>query len=411
MTCSIVSGKQPTEGRMHLLFTTQPAYGHFHPLLPLATALQNAGHEVSFATSALFGPIVQATGFRVFAAGLDWLESDKSTVPDELKPKPGSTLEEYFAQQFVAASAESLARDVVDLGRTWRPDVIVHERTEFGGAIAADALGIPAVAVQVGSPSLITSAVLAAVEKPYNAARAGLGLPPDDGLAALADEVVLSFAPPSLHDPSVPLPRNFVSFRPMALDRSSAARLPAWAERLGQERPVVYATLGTVFNQPAYELPFFPAVLDGLRDEPLDLVITVGPDVDPASLGRQPANVHVERYLPQSLLFPRCSVVVSHGGYGTVLAAIEHGIPMIVVPFGADQPINARSVERLGLGQVIDEEDLTPDRLRSAVRSLLDEPAWRGNVERVRDEARALPSISDAVEIIERAARARLAEA
>ena len=92
LTCSIVSGKQPTEGRMRLLFTTQPAYGHFHPLLPLATALQNARHEVSFATSALFGPVVQATGFPAFAAGLNWLESDKSTVPDELKPKPGSTL-------------------------------------------------------------------------------------------------------------------------------------------------------------------------------------------------------------------------------------------------------------------------------------------------------------------------------
>ena len=388
---------------MRVLFTTQPAYGHFHPLLPLATALQNAGHEVWFATSALFGPIIRATGFRSFTAGLNWLESDKSTVPPELKPQPGSTLEKYFAQQFVAATAEPLARDIVDLGRTWRPDVIVHERTEFGGTIAADALGIPAVAVQVGSPSLITSAVLAAVQEPYNAARAALELLPDDRLTALADETVLSFAPPSLHDPSVPLPRNFVSFRPVALDRSSTARLPTWAEHLGQERPVVYSTLGTVFNQPAYELPFFPAVLDSLRGEPLDLVITVGPDVDPALLGHQPANVHVERYLPQSLLFPNCSVVVCHGGFGTVLAAIEHGIPMIVVPFGADQPINARAVERLGLGKVIDEEDLTADRLRTAVRALLNEPAWRGNVERLRDEARALPAISAAVEIIERA--------
>ncbi len=396
---------------MRLLFTTQPAYGHFHPLLPLATALQHAGHEVSFATSALFGPIVQGTGFSTFAAGLNWLESDKSTVPDELKPKPGSTIEEYFAQQFVAATAERLARDVVDVGRTWRPDVIVHERTEFGGPIAADALDVPAVAVQVGSPSLITPAILAAVEQPYNAARSALGLPPDEGLAALAGEVILSFAPPGLHDPSLPLPRNLVSFRPVALDRSRGARLPAWAERLGRERPVVYATLGTVFNQPRYELPFFPAVLDGLRNEPLDLVITVGPDVDPASLGHQPANVHVERYLPQSLLFPKCSVVVSHGGYGTILAAIEHGIPMIVVPFGADQPINARSVERRALGQVIDPDDLTAARLQSAVRSLLNEPEWRGNVQRVRDEARALPSISDAVEIVERAARTRLAEA
>jgi UDP:flavonoid glycosyltransferase YjiC (YdhE family) len=396
---------------MRLLFTTQPAYGHFHPLLSLATALRDTGHEVAFATSALFALIIRATGFRTFAVGLNWLESDKSTVPAELKPKPGSTLEEYFAQQFVTATAESLARDVLDVGGTWRPDVIVHERTEFGGSIAAAALGIPAVAVQVGSPSLITPAVLGAVESPYNTARFGLGLPPDVGLAELRSELVLSFAPPALHDPTIPLPRNFASFRPVALDRSSSAGLPAWAAALGLERPVVYATLGTVFNQPNYELPFFPAVLEGLRDEPLDLVVTVGPDVDPASLGRQPPNVHVERYLSQSLLFPKCSVVASHGGYGTVLAAIEHGVPMIVVPFGADQPINARSVERLGLGHVIDEQHLTADRVRSAVRSLLDDPTWRGNVERLRDEAAALPPVSEAAEIVASASRTRSREA
>jgi UDP:flavonoid glycosyltransferase YjiC (YdhE family) len=388
---------------MRLLFTTQPAYGHFHPLVPLALALRSAGHEVAFAASALFAPIVEATGLRAFAAGLDWLESDKSTVPAELKPKAGSTLEEYFAQQFVVAPAERLARDVVALGRTWRPDVIVHERTEFGGSIAAAAFDIPAVAVQVGSPTLITPALLAAVEAPYNTARAALGLPPDERLAVLGSEVVLSFAPPALHDPSVPLPRNFMSFRPVRLDEPTSARLPTWAAGIGRERPAVYATLGTVFNQPTYELPFFPAVLDGLRSEPLDLIITVGPDVDPASLGHQPSNVHVERYLPQDLLFPKCSVVVCHGGYGTLLAAIQQGIPMIVVPFGADQPINARSVQRLGLGHVIDEEDLTADRLRSAVRSLLDDPSWRGNVRRLRDQAAALPPISDAVRIVERA--------
>jgi hypothetical protein len=101
---------------MRLLFTTQPAYGHFHPLLSLATALRDTGHEVAFATSALFALIIRATGFRTFAVGLNWLESDKSTVPAELKPKPGSTLEEYFAQQFVTATAESLARDVLDVG-------------------------------------------------------------------------------------------------------------------------------------------------------------------------------------------------------------------------------------------------------------------------------------------------------
>ena len=142
-------------------------------------------------------------------------------------------------------------------------------------------------------------------------------------------------------------------------------------------------------------------MLDGLRDEPLDLVVTVCPNVDPFSLGRQPANVQVERYVPKSLLLPRCSAIVCHGGYGTLLAAIEHAIPVVVVPFGADQPINARSIERLGLGRVIEEEDETAERLRAAVQSVLHEPApWR-NVEQVRDEAATLPPNGEALATLE----------
>ena len=389
---------------MRILFTTQPAYGHFHPLLPLAAAARDAGHDIIFASSALFGPVIQAAGYRSVPAGLDWLLTDKTTMPAELKAAPDSTLEVFFAQQFVTATAERLARDVIAGAPAWRPDVIVRERTEFGGAIAGDVLGIPVATVQVASPSLLTPMMLAAMEGPYNRVRLALGLVPDEGLDALDAQPVFCFAPPSLHDPTVPLPRNLMSFRPATHDGADTAKLPAWAEPLGRERPLVYATLGTVFNNPSYELPFFPAVLEGLREQDLDLVITVGPNVDPAYLGPQPASVHVERYMPQSLLFPQCSVIVFHGGYGTLLAAIEHAVPVIVVPFGADQPINARTVERLGIGRVIEEEALTADRMREAVASLLAEPTWKSRMQAVRDETAALPTAMDAVGRLERLA-------
>lgn len=390
---------------MRILFTTNPAYGHFHPLVPLASAARDAGHDVRFATSPRFASVVEATGFPAIGVGLDWLEADKSTIPDELRPAPDSTLEQYFAQQFVTAPAERFARGVVGHADTWRPDLVVRERTEFGASIAAAALGVPVAAVQVGSPSLTTPAVFQAIEEPFNRARAGLGLEPDQALAALHAEVVLSFAPPSLHDPLVPLPGTFASFRPVSLDGASSNGLPAWADSLGRTRPVVYATLGTVFNNPDYKLPFFPSVLAGLADEDLDLVVTVGPNVDPASLGPQPAHIRVVPYVPQSLLFPRCAVIACHGGFGTLLAAIEHGVPLLVVPFGADQPINARSVERLGIGLVIEEEDLTPESVRDAVRRLLDEPHWRQNAEALRDEAARLPGVTEAVALLERIGR------
>src|SRR5439155_7783758 len=173
-----------------------------------------------------------------------------TSVPPERKPHPGSTLEEYFAQQFVRAPARLMARDLIDVGTRWRPDAVVSDRTEFGGAIAAAALKVPSIAVQVGNPSLFTPSVLAAAEKPYNEARSASGLSVDLGLAALESRPVLMSAPPGLSDPGVPLPTNLVYLRPTAFDGPAEGDPGEWASSLGRGQPLVYATLGTVFNDP-----------------------------------------------------------------------------------------------------------------------------------------------------------------
>jgi UDP:flavonoid glycosyltransferase YjiC (YdhE family) len=388
---------------VRLLFTAQPAYGHLHPVLAIAEAARSLGHDAAIATSALFAPAVESAGFRAIAAGLNWLEADKTTVPPELKPPPDSTLEEYFAQQFVRAPARLMARDLIDLGASWRPDAVVSDRTEFGGAIAAAALKVPSVAVQVGNPSLFTPSVLAEAEGPYNEARLAFGLSVDPGLTALESRPVLMSAPPGLNDPAVPLPTNLVYLRPTAFNGPAEGDPGEWASSLARGRPLVYATLGTVFNDPSYDLPFFPALLDGLRNEPLDLLLTVGPNVDPAVLGGAPPNVRIERYVPQSLVFPKLDAVVFHGGFGTLLAAIEHGLPVVVVPFGADQHLNAAAVVRLGIGVAIDEESLDARSMRDAVRRVLDEPSYREKARRLRDTAAALPSVDAAIRLIENA--------
>jgi UDP:flavonoid glycosyltransferase YjiC (YdhE family) len=335
------------------------------------------------------------------AAGLNWLESDKSTIPPELKPRRGSSLAEYFAQQFVTAPARLMARDLIDMATSWRPDVVVSDRTEFGGPIAAAALGVPSVAVQVGNPSLITASVLAASERPYNEARSAFGLSADRGLAALEGRTVLMAAPPGLSDPTVPLPAGLVYLRPTGFGERAAGDSATWHRSVDGSRPLVYATLGTVFNDPSYDLPFFPALLDGLRDESLDLILTVGPNVDPIVLGDVPPNVRVERYVPQGFLFPQLDAVVFHGGFGTLLAAIENGLPVVVVPFGADQHLNAAAVVRLGIGLALEEASLDADSMRDAVRRVLDEPSYRENARRLRDVAAALPPVDFGVTLIE----------
>ncbi|MGH3544565.1 MAG: glycosyltransferase [Mycobacteriales bacterium] len=105
------------------------------------------------------------------------------------------------------------------------------------------------------------------------------------------------------------------------------------------KRPTVYATLGTVYNRMA---AVFTAILEGLREEPLNLILTLGRNQDPAQFGRHPPHVRIERFVSQALLLPHCDLVITHGGFGTVTAALAHGLPLVLIPISADQPENAR---------------------------------------------------------------------
>ena len=152
----------------------------------------------------------------------------------------------------------------------------------------------------------------------------------------------------------------------------------------------------------------FEAILAGLRDEPINLVLTVGRDRDPAELGAQPPNVRVERYVPQTLLFPRCDLVITHGGSSTIVAALVHGLPMVVVPIAADQPENADRCAALGVARVLEASAIAAEALRGAALEVLRTPSYGAAANRVRDEIAALPGPEHAAELLERLATSRI---
>ena len=143
-------------------------------------------------------------------------------------------------------------------------------------------------------------------------------------------------------------------------------------------------------------------VLTGLQELPVEVVATVGAEIDPAELGPLPPHVRVERFLPQSEILARCSAVVSHGGSGSVLGALAHGLPQVLIPMGADQPLNAARCEQLGVARVLDPVAATPNDVREAVTAVLHEPAYRNSARRLRQEFAALPGPEWAVELLER---------
>ena len=384
---------------MRLLFTFAGGSGHLEPLIPIAQAAEAAGHSVAFAARPWMVPLVEGSGFTAFAAG-----SDVGLTPKRL-PLAKADLDQDMrdvGDGFGRRIARERAADILPLCTRWRPDLLVCEELDFGAIVVAERLGLPYATMLVSCTGAFVRPDL--VAGPLNEVRAQYSLPPDTQLAMLSRYLVLSPFPPKLRDPAHPLPATAHALRLLARDGVRDQTAPAWPAR-PTVAPTVFFTLGTVYNMESGDL--FRRVITGLRDLPIDLVVTVGRDIDPQELGAQPANVRVERFIPQAALLPRCDLVVSHGGSGSVLGALAHGLPMVLLPMGADQPLNAARCRALGVAQVLDAVAATPQTVSAAVSRGLADSASREAAGCIRDEIAALPGPEHAVELLDRLARRR----
>jgi UDP:flavonoid glycosyltransferase YjiC (YdhE family) len=363
---------------VRILFAFVGGSGHAEPLLPVARAAVRARHTV--AVTGRPG-VVETLGLPAFPTG-----SAVTTKRIPLRAVDRRREDDVLRDGFADRHARARAAAVLDLCRAWRPDVVVCDEIDFGSMIAAERLGIPHATVLVtAAGSFVRREV---VGEALDAVRADHGLEPDPGLAMPSRHLVLSPFPPGFRDPAFPLPPTAHGFR--ALEAAARVDGPA----------TVYFTLGTVFPLESGDL--FARVLAGLAELPVEVVATTGPELDPAELGPQPPNVRLERHLPHADVLPRCSAVVTHGGSGTVLGALAHGLPLVVVPLGADQPQNADRCEALGLGVVLDPVEAIPEDVRGAAAVVLSEPSYRAAAERMRDELAAFPSPEHAVALLER---------
>jgi UDP:flavonoid glycosyltransferase YjiC (YdhE family) len=370
--------------------------------------VKNAGHDVAFACPKSLCLQVETSGFKAFPT-----EDDTGPDPEReavmlrsQQATPGAARAIIGAEFFVGIGTRRALPEMIAVVERWKPDLIVRDEYELAGAIAAERLGLPHAMVQVTFPSDWRNRpdFANAVRGHLETLRLENGLPPDPELQMLYRHLVLSFDPPFFLDPNTPAPLGTQYLRSDLFDQSGDEALPEWLTR-PYSRPLMYVTLGTEAPKIPVIFPAaYHAILAGLRGEPGTVALTVGRDRDPMELGSQPESVHIERYIPQSLLLPHCDLVITHGGHNTVLAALKLGLPMVVVPLFADQTSNAARVEALGAGRVIPGSSLTPDALREAVRDVLQDGRYRDTALRLRDEMHAMPGLEHGVRLLEQLA-------
>src|SRR5215213_6759049 len=131
---------QPGRCPMRVMFTSTPLFGHFHPLLPFAHALADAGHDVAFAAPAALAEAVAHAGFRHLPAGLDRPIND---VYPALRTWRGPDRVAFMLREvFGDLWPRHMVPALLALAETWSPDLVVRENNEYGGCLAAEALGL-----------------------------------------------------------------------------------------------------------------------------------------------------------------------------------------------------------------------------------------------------------------------------
>jgi UDP:flavonoid glycosyltransferase YjiC (YdhE family) len=374
---------------MKVLVVSTPLSGHLGPLLPLVEALVSGGDEVVVSTGADAAPTVERSGARFSAAGAGdsvWFER----LRDRTRGNPGDgiapeRINHYFVPRlFAEIAAADMIDDVLACGRDLEPDLVIFENYALAGPLAAELLGVPGVTQLVGPMPDHDVYVLAndAVSPLWRSF--GCDVP---GFAGVYRDLTIEICPPSLEP--IEVPRGEV----LALRPSPLADPAATAPR----RPLVYVTFGTFFNE---NLDLFRVVLEALTDEPLDIVMTVGNDQDPAALSPFPPNARVERFIPQATVLPECAAVVHHGGAGTTFGALAHGVPQVIIPQGADNFDHAAMCTRAGSAMTILPDHVDPTTVANAVRRVLHEPGYAVAARKTADEIDAMPgpdSVADAL--------------
>jgi MGT family glycosyltransferase len=387
-----------------ILVASLPFAGHVGALGAITDELVRRGHEVVAYTGAKYQ-------HRFTAAGASWLPWTEATDFDDADlaatfPKIGDGKGlrggQANAEYIIFGTARGQVVDIIAAGPY---DLLVTDQVAFGGAVAGAALGIPWATVAV-TPLTLTSRDLPPPSMPWTpgtgpagrlrdatlrglvglASRAvldprlnrlraefGLGPVPPGGAfdSTYSTDLVLAQGVPGLEYHRSDLP-PYVQFVGRLAPPARLAELPPWWPDLEAARKVVHVTQGTLDVGPEDLLK--PA-LAALADRDVLVVCTTG-GADPAVLGTLPPNARAAAYVPHDLLLPKMDAMVTNGGWGGVLAAVQAGVPLVVAGGSLDKPEVARRVAWSGAGINLRTGSPKPHRIAYAVDKVLTEPAF-----------------------------------
>ena len=393
-----------------LLLASTPFAGHVYPMAGLGRALVARGHEVVFYTGAKYRMTVEATGCRFlpFRAATDFDDTDPEASFPAMRGGDGPAAMFSSFREIFFGTAPGQVRDILEAHQQEPFDAVVAEMTCFGPMLVHELTGLPWVTFSLsplGLPSrhlppaglpltagkgragrtrdaalraLMDLTMNRAVRGLHNRARRAVGLPATSAPGmdpAYSSQLVLCQGVPELEPPRPDLPEHVHHIGDAAASTRTVEPAPGWLQQLDGTHPVVHVTEGTLGRG---HDSFVARAVEAFTSQGWQVV--VGGRHGMADL---PTGVIASERVPHDQLLPRTDLFLTNGGYGGVLAALGHGVPLLIVPGRQDKPLVARNMRLAGAARVVPARRATAAHLRSAASDILDDEAMTARVQHI----------------------------
>ncbi|MFI0818947.1 macrolide family glycosyltransferase [Streptomyces sp. NPDC021098] len=383
--------------RAHIAMVGIPAISHTLPSLEIIRELVARGHRVTYANDSHLADVISPTGAE--------LVPYDSTLPvaDNDWPEDPVAAMTVFLDDAIQALPQLRAAYDDDPA-----DLYLYDIGGYAGRALAEAQGRPAVQL---SPSFVgwkgyeqevAAQIMALPGADAYQAKFAAWL---SGCGAVTTDVNAFCGPPGRAVALIPramqpnadrVDEEVVTFvGPCLGDRADQG---GW-ERPAEAEKVLLVSLGSAYTrQPG----FYRECLAAFGDLPgWHVVLQIGRYVDPAELGEIPAHVEVHRWVPQLAILEQADAFVTHAGMGGSGEGLYCGLPMIAVPQGAEQPMNADRLVELGVARRVDTADATAEVLRAALLDLTTDAEVARRAAELRAQVRAEGGTARAADLIE----------
>jgi zeaxanthin glucosyltransferase len=392
--------------------------GHLNPMIALARQLQTRNHDVIF---------LYSSG----AAGLPFVPSDEKDQINENRPEVSKMQGEDALQlsaRAVLARTESILKSLPAVVQANEIDALLIDTVQFYAELGAMQLGTPYIHVSAalhfdysgqtplclyGWPHQTTPAALARNREGV-AKFVKLLDGNNAGIKVHAKAVGLNI---DWGDPGSTLsPLASITQVPQAFDFESSHCLPQFHhtgpfhDGKGREKvdfpwerltgdPLIYASMGTILNG---RVDVFRTIVAALaKHKDLQLVLSVGDQIDPKKIGPVPNNAIIVKQAPQLELLKQASVCITHAGLNTVLESLAQGVPQVAIPVTYDQPGVAARIVNKPTGVATSLDKLTADHHSTLLNEVLSNSAYRDNARRLQNAIAKANGLSVAADLVE----------